>query len=317
VGDHTRDSVFQGNTVFNTWGEGIMLMACDGFIIEDNIVYDNFALNLYSEHSANVVIQRNLVYHTGAAAFLRGGNPPYGIKIADEAGMDPYTPATLYSHDIRVLNNMVMGHEINFVASGDSPDPGGLLNSIVANNTFVNARSLTGSPIGMVVTDRVNTNARIENNIILQDSGSLTDIANDPDLHFSHNLWSRTPPSHVASPDDIVGNPLLALTGPTGAGELLPDYFKLQAGSPAIGRAKVISEITGDFFRHLRDSSPDIGAHEFGATEADPSDTRVPIGSANAPDESGCAAGTDSHGGTWIVWTMTLLLLGIRRRMIE
>ncbi|MFH1261970.1 MAG: right-handed parallel beta-helix repeat-containing protein [Pseudomonadota bacterium] len=315
------DGRFEGNTVFHTWGEGIIIMGAERFVIEDNVSYDNFGLQIYSEHSAYVTIARNLVYNTGDPVYLRDGNPSEGILIADEVGMDQHFP-NIYTHDIQVLNNFVTGGMYNFNWAGnlngstrwcwEPGDPGGLANSVIANNTFVNARGIAYDPTGIRIDGGVHTNARFENNIIVQETGTIAEIFNDPNLHFSNNLWSRTPSTNASSPNDVIGDPLLAKTGPTGPGELLPDYFKLLVNSPAIDHAKVISEVTGDYFKHLRSTSPDIGAHEYGAAEEDPSPTVPP--SAHSSGGSGCASKSEPKEGLWVFWTAVLMILWRRGR---
>jgi hypothetical protein len=82
-------------------------------------------------------------------------------------------------------------------------------------------------------------------------------------LYFSNNLWSKTPTTAAAGPGDVIANPNLAKTGQTAAGQLSPDYFRLLSTSPAINRAAVLGEVTTDFFKKARGSSPDIGGHEY------------------------------------------------------
>lgn len=337
-----QGSVFRGNTVYHTWGEGIIVMGVDRFTLEDNVAYDNWACEIYAEHSSNIVIQRNLAYHSGLPPYLRGGRPPHGILLADEVEMDQYFPDTQYTHDIQVLNNLALGNRVNFIWSGnvnniqyamwEPGDPGGLANSLIANNTFVNAvRS------GVEIWGGVHTNARIENNIVLQDAGTVAEAFSDPNLHFYANLWSRTPPSNAASPADVVGNPTLARTGIIGPGELLPDYFRLLSNSPAINRGGVLSEVVDDYFGNSRGSTPDIGAHEFNPSAPPPTPpTPTPTPSSEpstslSPDSGDIPTTTNSSettnlaelaatevdsnwgcrvqgsgGGTWI-WILSLL----------
>jgi hypothetical protein len=69
------------------------------------------------------------------------------------------------------------------------------------------------------------------------------------------------------------------------AGAVSPEWYKLQAASPARDEAKMTLEITEDFFSAIRDNTPDIGAHEYSDTEpvtppppgSDPSSTFLPV----------------------------------------
>ena len=52
---------------------------------------------------------------------------------------------------------------------------------------------------------------------------------------------------------------------------MTPEWFKLLADSPAINKAKILTEITDDFFKTTRGNNPDIGAHEYiGSTPPTP-----------------------------------------------
>ena len=86
---------------------------------------------------------------------------------------------------------------------------------------------------------------------------------NNSGLSFSYNLWSKNPPSGASGVGDFIGNPNLAKHGAVGPGEFTPEWFKTFSSSPARDRAKVISEVTEDFFRTVRGEYPDMGAYEF------------------------------------------------------
>jgi hypothetical protein len=59
-----------------------------------------------------------------------------------------------------------------------------------------------------------------------------------------------------------VGNPILAQTGPTGPGQLTPDWFSIPSNSPAVSRGVTPVVVETDFFGRPRGSLPDIGAIE-------------------------------------------------------
>ena len=111
-------------------------------------------------------------------------------------------------------------------------------------------------------------NTRIENNIVEQaDSLPIAVIETKTGLFFSNNLWTKTPSSNAAGTGDVIGDPRLVKSGPTGPGLLTSEWFKILANSPAINKAKVISEVTEDFFRTGRGLAPDIGAYEYALTD--------------------------------------------------
>ena len=256
-------TTFRNNVVYNNWGEGISSVETEHTTIEDNVVYDNYAINIYIMNAVYTLAQRNLVYHTGDNRWYRAP----GIGLCDEE----YLGHARLS-ETTIVNNMILGGNGCLYFWLGHPDSG-LKNFLIAHNTFVNSHRITTFQIA----SGNHQNTRIENNIFLQeDSLPIADVANDPGLHFSHNLWSKTPPSHVSSSDDVIGDPQLAKSGPTGPGLLTPEWFKLLASSPARDRAKIISEVMEDFFRNARGSNPDMGAHEYGGPPGPPTPTNTP-----------------------------------------
>jgi hypothetical protein len=183
AGRYPSDVIIRNNVVHQNWGEGLSTFEADHVTIEDNIVYGNWAANVYISDATDVLLQRNLVYGVPGSVVDQTGNKCPGIGLADEQSAPD-------SHRITIINNIVMNCHWNFYwwleISGS-----GLKDSLIAHNTFVNSR-YANFQIG--VGDHENT--RIENNIVFQDTGSIASVPNDPDLHFSHNLWSRvSPPS--------------------------------------------------------------------------------------------------------------------------
>ena len=100
----------RGNTVYENWGEGILVDANTGesknIIIEDNIVYDNFALQIDINRAENVTLQRNLTYHTNNTDWRRGGNPSACIVVENnknrigfvseyQEGLENFTPVEI------------------------------------------------------------------------------------------------------------------------------------------------------------------------------------------------------------------------------
>jgi hypothetical protein len=145
-------------------------------------------------------------------------------------------------------------------------------NVLVANNTFVDA---TGTAPGAAFSIAAPTgishvNARIANNIIVQDdSKAIGSLASPADgLTFSHNIWSKSPPSSMMGTRSIVDDPLVTRAGTVAPGALTGDYFRIAAGSPAIDAAAALAEVTDDYFGDPRPvgASPDMGGYEYDST---------------------------------------------------
>ena len=256
---HPRYAILRRNKVWNNWGEGLSTYEAEYTTIEDNIVYDNWSTNVYLSDTRYSILQRNMVYCTPSSPLNGTGGAQVGIMLGDEQ----YNPA---SSDNKVINNFVKGCNRTFYW-WQGLQGGGLVNALVAYNTF----SSSDSTANFQISSGTHSNTRIENNIIEQpDSLPVAIVGTKTGLSFSNNLWSKTPPANASGTGDVVGDPKLAKTGQTGAGLLAPEWFRILSNSPARDHAKVIPEVTEDYFRTARGQSPDIGAHEYVAADIIP-----------------------------------------------
>jgi len=138
----------------------------------------------------------------------------------------------------------------------------GAQNNVIAHNTFVNAWA-SGIATVQLWGSGSYSNALFQNNLIQQD-GSLA-IARwaAPGLRQVRNLWSKSPRSPALGPDDIVTDPGLARVGVILPGQLTADWFRLLPSSPAIDKGTPVPLVKDDFFKTVRDTFPDVGAHEY------------------------------------------------------
>ena len=243
---HPNYAVLRGNTIYNNWGEGLSTFEANGTVMEDNVVYDNWSTNVYISDATNVLLQRNLVYGSDNSLIKSGSR--IGIEMGDEV----YNPP---SSNITIINNLVYGNYRNFFWWQGNKG-GGLLNVLIANNSFINSRSTSGVQIDA----GPHQNVRFYNNIVQQD-GSLpvAGVDSGSGITFSHNLWSKKPPSIASGAGDIIADPLLTKTGNFTS----PAWYQLQASSPARDSAVRISEVVSDFFGKSKGDLPDIGAFEY------------------------------------------------------
>lgn len=238
----------RGNQVWNNWGEGLSTFESQHTLMQSNVVYDN-QLNIYLSDTKFTTCQGNLVYCTPGN--VCSNTSQAGIALADETFNPP-------SSDNTVMNNLLLGNAKNiYFWSGGAG--AGLVNVVIANNTVAdsvvetNLKLLSGS----------HTNTVIENNIFLQENSlSVAVVQGTQGLTFSHNLWSKAPPAGASGPGDVLGNPALAETGPTGPSQLTPDWFRIPYDSPAVGTGLALAMVTTDFFGKHRGAVPDIGAIE-------------------------------------------------------
>jgi hypothetical protein len=245
---------------YNNKGEGFNAYSgSKGAIIQDNIAYDNDALQFYFDSSSGAIIQRNLAYCT----VRQGHKPSWGIVIGGETG-EP--------SDLQIINNLCYGNRTNLVTDSNVESA---TNWIIAFNTFMNARKTpeqiaNGDNMGVYFyPSLVNfTNSVFKNNIVIEEAANQIPINNTltnphAGLTFSHNSWNKTPVASAHGISDVTGDPLLSRIGSTNAGELSADYFKLLSTSPVINKGETLTTVVNDFFRNSRNSLPDIGAIEY------------------------------------------------------
>jgi hypothetical protein len=247
LGRDNRHTTVRDCLVWNNWGQGIN----SGFdsLIEDNVSWDNMC-SFYVNDAQGVVLQRNLAYVTPGNALEDYVEFQIALLVGDERAVP--------SRGNTIINNFAMGGM--YVLSLGS---GALEDCVIANNTLVNARNPHGDAYTLRIGSGNYANTVFQNNIIVQDDDVTIASNNASGIEFGRNNWSIKPASTVTGTGDIVGDPQLARSGPTGPGQLGAEWFKIVATSPAKDRALVLTMVAEDFFKTPRGSSPDIGAHEL------------------------------------------------------
>lgn len=249
----------RNNQVWNNWGEGLSTFEAQNTLIESNTVYDN-QLNIYLSDTKFSVCRGNLVYCTPGNVCSNVSQA--GIALGDET----YNPP---SSDNTIVNNAVMGNAKN-IYFWSGPSGGGLVNVVIAYNTFADSVVETG----LKLLTGTHTNSVVENNIFLQEGTLPVAVVQNPQgITFSHNLWSKTPPASASGGGDVIGSPGLLKVSGTGPGQLSPGWFRIGASSPAAFAALPMGNVTVDFFGVPRGALPDIGAMQH--TLAPPGNLRI------------------------------------------
>ena len=254
---------------WENWGEGISTFESMHTTIKGNTSYDN-QQNIYISDTKFAMVQGNLSYCTA-------GNEidPYelqnGILVYEELGVPiPLAPngTRNKSSDNTFLNNIVIGCDNNLFATQNQA-----ANNLYAYNTFVNSdNNNPGYAANIQFQSGTASNQSFINNLIYQSNGiAIAQIDQPGIISFSNNLWSKTPPSSVSGPGDVIGDPKLAMTG----SPYSPDWSSLSDSSPAKNKGIVISVTNLDFYDTIRDAFPDIGALEY--TGSAPTFADVPI----------------------------------------
>lgn len=277
----TMNSTARGNIVYRNYGEGLVADRwTTNLVFEDNIVYDHKHSNIYLSATINPVLRRNLVFCTDDRTFWRSNpqKPGPGITLRDES-FDKLSVNPPPSEGQIIINNIVTGCGNNFWVSTQIAG-GGLINAIVANNTFANARGDNGSSANSVLIEgNVSLrNTKFVNNIMFQPGGSavptahMLKVAGTPDVStftLANNLYSIAPTKNWFGgennrliTDPRLVNPVMPTKGN------VPDAqgYRIQSNSPAINAGASVSQVTEDFFKEIRSGVLDIGADEFGGT---------------------------------------------------
>ena len=232
-------------TVYNVYGETVSAVYTQHTVMEDNVVYQG---GIYVCNSQNGLYQRNFVYIQNDMGEFRHA----AIGCDNE-----YSGNT--NSDNTIVNNICYGAWSNFFSTS-------LINTTIANNTFVNSRY----DWGVIIYRGFNhSNSRFVNNIVIQE-GSAPCIFYDGSggITFSNNLWNKTPVSNLEGgysrgTGDIISTNSIIKSGSYTSTE----YYKLFQGSPAINAG--INVISSDFEKNQRSLS-DIGAFEFNSGTVNP-----------------------------------------------
>jgi hypothetical protein len=223
--------VARGNIIYMNGGEGIASYGTfDGqpsgqALIEQNVVIDNWSVDIYIDNQANGVIRNNFIYNhpidfnlatTNFLYVTTTANYPYdnmgkysvGIGIGDETYGTDATPASTNLANTKVYNNIIAGARTAILDYAEGQWPNfyhGLINTLIANNTIIMPPTF---PDGYVVTgiklrDNVtstginrNVNTVIANNIIYgyhNDKLVFSDRAGKLDgITLKNNLYYST-----------------------------------------------------------------------------------------------------------------------------
>lgn len=278
----TRDSVARGNTVYNNYGEGIVAGRYSvNTVLEGNVSYDNARPNIYVLNTIDPVIDGNFVFCTDDRAFWNSTNRSgilkagIGLELRDESFPNAETQPHR-SHGQVILNNVVVGCSANFSVATQVPG-GGLVDAVVANNTFANARGDDGTGVNNIRWEGRASfqNSLFVNNVIVQTTpGAIASVLlslGTPDFStftVANNLYWPSPSSgwFANEPRRLVADPLLAnLVVPRLPNLPDPRWYALTANSPAINSGQAVAQVVTDFFNNPRSNPPDRGAIEFSA----------------------------------------------------
>jgi hypothetical protein len=215
----------RGNIVWMNGGEGILSYGTEAGIssgsalFEQNVVYDNWSVNMYFDNQPNDVARNNIIFNhpVDTRTWLKTGSTwPWNelykytvcLMLADEQNSSDATNHHANLANTQVYNNLIAGCRIGIrdYAEGDSDTVKyhGLRNTLIANNTII----LPAAPlpntdtVGIFLQDNStpgganrNANSFIQNNVIygfadapliwIQNQKALSGITLNNNVYYS------------------------------------------------------------------------------------------------------------------------------------
>ncbi len=228
--------IYRNNIIHENWGEGLAAgVGSTDVLIEDNVLYDNFALQLYVNRVQDVIIQRNLIYHTDDPQFQRGGDPSQCIVLNNELVDD----VSILVNNILIQNNVITGCKTNIAIWGGQSDEFSVRDVQILHNTLVDTHTNTDADtFALAISSNATlSNITVERNIIFQSNGNVGSAPALSTVTFANNLWSHAPPATMRGNGDLVADPRLAASvNPLTPGKVEIDWFKPLSNSPATSK---------------------------------------------------------------------------------
>lgn len=225
--------------IFRNHGEGVgPYLNCGNWKIQDNEVYDNWAINIYIDTPRDTcLVERNLCYYTGwADSTSMDSDKPVGIRIAAEGDHEP----NVYNYEIR--NNIIVncGSGIEVLGYG-----AGIVvhESRIVHNTIVDVAEENPRWGIRVSSGRTGDSFVIANNLLC---GTAKMRLEDD--------WAISKRNLFIAEEAFVGGPRWEASS-----------YRLLGASPAVDTAVVLNDLDSDYFQtpRPRGAFPDAGAVEW------------------------------------------------------
>lgn len=296
-----------GNIISKTGGEGIAIAdQANSPLVEDNIVHDNFSVEIYFDNITNPIARRNLTYTTLPVdltdAYANSGTPdaatkrrliPTGIAVADEKYPDLNYGST--SSGAQIYDNIIINASAGFSNWYETIDGlSGLKHVLFANNTILvpdgqNYGGVDFLGIDIPYNNGNNTGTTFINNIVYGTyaTSSLVWIEGGASEHgasLSNNLYysvnSTTPFAYTTNLNKYSFTDWKTVSGQDansvnsdplfsgGADPFDPSSYMLSATSPAIGMGTTLSVFSIDFNSFTKKTPWTAGALDPGSVYA-------------------------------------------------
>ena len=257
-GTWSTDITIRGNTVHDSWGEGITPGHAQFVTIAGNTVFNTYSANIYLNLVSNVVVDSNFLYAT-SEVYNRSdhGYPAHGISLANE---QPVPGGGAFTRDVTLSNNIIVGtgRGINYWHTGLNAAENTYTNVKIFYNVVIYSRhdAIHFDPVGSAHI--APSGVFFQNNIVLNGAnGVAANIGNPAGWTITHNDWPDGIPAVASGAGNIAVDPQFnsAVIG-NGTGG-----FTLRSTSPLVGAGVAVDTFT-DFAGNFRANPPTMGAFE-------------------------------------------------------
>jgi hypothetical protein len=261
-----------GNTVHHCPGGGVSAGDADYVTIDGNHVYANAWYSVFANSGIFILAARDID---------RGNPGKYKIRITDNTVHDNESKVKWEQCNCYSDGNGIIIDTLKDKAKAGASGPDYQGRVLVANNVsynnggsgihsfksqhvdilhntaYRNGRSTRTESYANVYAHN-STDVRILNNVAYGRPGQATNSKHkNVDVTYDYNVYYGGKAPEVKGPNDIVADPKIVPAGSDSA-------FRLRKGSPAIGSAKPLPQVTTDITGARRDAGePDRGAFAF------------------------------------------------------
>lgn len=204
-----EDITIDRNTVYHTYGEGIGVTMGRNIKVTNNLVYDNFSVNIYIDNSIDVIVERNISSCTDNPNFTRDGSRPAALALAEET----YTGWGSQLANITIRNNVFAFCSTGIADFGAEGSGGGLDHVTIEYNTvWGNLKT----PLDLNSEGSKTRNTVIARNIFNNSAGTNpASVANLAGITLHDNYWVTTLPDQnnkTRGTNDVSGTVNFSMT---------------------------------------------------------------------------------------------------------
>lgn len=257
-GSWSTQIIIRGNTVHDSWGEGITPGHAQFVTIAGNTVFNTYSVNIYLNLVSDVTVDGNYLYATSEVYNRTDhGYPAHGISIANE---QPVPGGGAFTRNVTLSNNIIVGtgRGINYWHTGLNAVENTYADVHIFYNVVIYSRhdAIHFDPVDGSHTPP--SGIFFQNNIVFNGlNGVAANIGNPAGWTITHNDWPDSVPAVASGAENIAVDPQFhsaVIAHGTGG-------FTVPLTSPVVGAGIAVDTLT-DFAGNFRANPPTLGAFE-------------------------------------------------------